>query len=67
MPDVRFPNEAEFVRQSGGIVVRIERPDHGPVNQHVSDAGQSEIKVDLTIVNDGTPEDMLVELERYCR
>ena len=67
MPDVRFPNEAEFVRQSSGIVVRIERPGYGPVNQHVSDTGQSEIKVDLTIINDGAPEDMLTQFEQHLR
>jgi hypothetical protein len=66
MSDVRFPNEAEFVRQSGGIVVRIVRPGYGPVNQHVSDAGQDSIKVDLTIVNDGEPSDMVFQLIRYC-
>jgi hypothetical protein len=67
IPDVRFPNEAEFVRESGGIVVRIERPGYGPVNAHVSDAGQSQINASLMIFNDGTPEEMLTELERYCR
>jgi hypothetical protein len=66
MSDVRFPNEAEFVRQSGGIVVRIVRPGYGPVNQHVSDAGQGSIKVDLTIANDGEPSDMIFQLIRYC-
>jgi hypothetical protein len=66
MSDVRFLNEAEFVRQSGGIVVRIHRSGYGPVNQHVSDAGQDDIKTDLSIVNDGEPSDMIFQLIRYC-
>lgn len=37
--DVRFENEAEFIRQRGGTIIHISRPDAEPVNPHVSEAG----------------------------
>jgi len=30
IPDVRFPNEAEAIRESGGVLVKIVRPGYGP-------------------------------------
>jgi hypothetical protein len=35
--DVRFPNEATAIRENGGILLRIERPGYGPVNNHPSE------------------------------
>lgn len=50
--DVRFPNEAEWVRSRGGQVVEIIRPDTEAVAAHVSEAGAGE--PDVTISNAGT-------------
>jgi hypothetical protein len=63
--DVRFPNEAQWVRLCGGLVVRITRPGYGPVNDHVADAGQDQVEVDFTIRNEEAPEDMLRNLEWF--
>lgn len=30
IPDVRFPNEAEAIRESGGVLIKIVRPGYGP-------------------------------------
>ena len=30
IPDVRFPNEAEAIRKSGGVLVKIVRPGYAP-------------------------------------
>lgn len=35
--DVRFPNEIARIRSLGGIIVRIDRKGHAPVNAHVSE------------------------------
>jgi hypothetical protein len=35
--DVRFPNEIQAIRDRGGIIVRIDRAGHKPVNGHVSE------------------------------
>lgn len=49
--DIRFPNEAEWVRALGGKVVRINREGFGPVNDHASDARLSDDLVDIEIEN----------------
>lgn len=55
--DVRFQNEADYVRSNGGIIVRIVRPGIIAEN-HESELKQSEIAADIEIVNDGTIEDL---------
>ena len=55
--DVRFQNEADYIRKLGGIIVRIVRP--GIIAQnHESELKQREIAADIEIVNDGTIEDL---------
>ena len=55
--DVRFQNEADYIRDLGGIIVRIVRP--GIIAQnHESELKQSEIAADIEIVNEGTIEDL---------
>lgn len=51
--DVRFPNEARLIRGYGGILVRIERPGFGPVNEHVSDRASERWAYDHRVDNDG--------------
>lgn len=55
--DVRFQNEADYVRSIGGIIVRIVRPGIISGN-HESELKQCEVAVDIEIVNDGTIEDL---------
>jgi hypothetical protein len=55
--DVRFQNEANFVRHKGGIIVRIVRPGIISGN-HESELKQADIPADIEIVNDGTIEDL---------
>lgn len=54
--DVRFPNEVEFIRSSGGILIRVIRPGVGPVNGHASETAIDHIEADAEVVNSGTPE-----------
>lgn len=54
----RFENEAQMIRDCGGLIVRVVRPGVGPVNDHKSDAGIDPAWVDLTIHNDGYPDQM---------
>lgn len=49
--DIRFENEAEFIRQRGGTIIHIERPDAAKVNPHVSEAGIHLKQSDLTVHN----------------
>lgn len=50
--DVRFDNEAEFVRRWGGEVVRLTRPGSAEVAAHASEAGVRDDLVDYEVVND---------------
>jgi hypothetical protein len=55
--DVRFQNEADYVRGKNGIIVRIVRPGIISGN-HESELKQCEVAADIEIVNDGTIEDL---------
>lgn len=56
--DVRFDNEAKAIREAGGFVIHLVRPDALVVASHASEAGVSRESTDYTIVNDGTLEDL---------
>ena len=54
--DVRFPNEAEWIRSHGGEVWFVERDPIVDVSPHESEAGLPEALVDWWIDNSGRPE-----------
>lgn len=56
--DVRFANEAQWVRERGGVVWRIERIDTDPVREHVSEQEFSMFTADHVIHNDGDLEQL---------
>lgn len=61
--DVRYENEAEWVRSMGGILIHVTRPGVQKVNNHVSEAGVSyDPKTDRTLLNDGSLEDLRASL-----
>lgn len=57
--DVRFLNEATWIKQSGGSLVRVVRPGNGAVNGHISEHELSNYAVDCEVINDGTLEDLV--------
>lgn len=64
--DVRFFNEAQFIHERGGILVRIVRP--GNVNDgHISETEQENIEVDYEIVNDGSEEELQQKLVQIVK
>lgn len=60
--DVRFANEAAWVRAHGGTVVRIVRDQAAAVRAHASEAQMDSIEPDTTIFNGGAMLDGLHEL-----
>lgn len=56
--DVRFDDEAEWVKSLGGSVLEIVRPGLKSVDSHASEAGVDERLIDSTIVNDGTLDEL---------
>jgi len=61
IPDVRFLNEAKWIRDEGGIILKIFRPDndHEIDNKdHASELGFDESMIDNVVVNDGTKDEL---------
>jgi len=49
--DCRFPNEAQAIKNKGGIIIRIDRPGVEPINNHPSEVGLDHWNFDYKIVN----------------
>jgi hypothetical protein len=64
--DVRFENEAEWIRNKGGIIVHVTRPElegrEVGVSNHLSENGVQILGNDLHIINDGNLEDLYTGL-----
>jgi hypothetical protein len=56
--DVRFPNEAEWILDLGGSLIRITRPGVGPVNGHASESLLSGFDVAYEVENVGDLNDL---------
>jgi len=65
--DVRFPNEAKAIKDKGGIIVRIERPGFGPVNDHFSETALDNYQFDYTINNDGDFEKLYESIKTFLK
>lgn len=54
--DVRFDNEAEFIRENGGTLLHIQRPngDETALSTHASEIPVTILPSDKVIINDGT-------------
>ena len=63
--DLRFENEADFVRKRGGIVLHILRPDAAEVNPHISESGIGIQDNDLVLHNDGALDDLFGQLDEF--
>ena len=56
--DCRYANEADAIRKIGGIVVRVDRPNHEATGTtHASE--QFDFEPDVTLINDGTVDDLI--------
>lgn len=60
--DVRFPNEARRIKEHGGIMWRINRHNHGAVNDHISEHAMDNFMFDHVIYNDGSLDDLADEV-----
>lgn len=49
--DVRFENEAEFIRSNGGVLIHIQRDGAQQVNAHKSENGVAVADTDYTVFN----------------
>lgn len=49
--DTRFPNEAQAIKNAGGIIIRVDRPGVKAVNAHPSETGLDDWNFDHKIWN----------------
>ncbi len=61
--DIRFENEAEYIRKIGGAIWHIVRENAEPVNQHSSELGIAAQDSDTIIQNNGTLEEYRDKLD----
>lgn len=62
--DVRFQNEAQRIKDLGGLVLRVQRPGVGPANDHISERDLDAFNFDGYVINDGTLLDLEGEVQR---
>jgi hypothetical protein len=56
--DVRFDNEAEWVRKLGGRIIHVKRDSADRVRQHASEVGVTYEAGDGVILNNGALQDL---------
>ena len=61
--DLRFENEAAFVREKGGLVIHLLRESAPDVNPHISETGIAIHDNDFVVHNDETIEQMTGQLD----
>lgn len=66
--DCRFPNEIDFIRSVGGIVIQVARgpapTEEERAKMHVSETAWYSCPVDAVIDNDGTIEDLKRKIDQ---
>lgn len=74
IPDCRFPNEVDYLREHGLNVthVRVRRDnfDNGLTDEqknHPSETSLDDVKPDYIFVNDGTLEDLEKQIDKWVR
>lgn len=56
--DVRYPNEADAIRDAGGILVRIVRPGVDDGDTHASETALGDYDADVIVENDAEVTDL---------
>ena len=66
LTDVRFPNEAAWVRRVGGTAVRIVRPGQRNSDAHLSENALGTYRADVEIVNGATLEHLFESADTFA-
>jgi hypothetical protein len=65
--DTRFPNEAQAIKNAGGIVIRVDRPGYKPINDHPSETGLDNWDFDHKIMNGSDLTSLLFSVGNILR
>jgi hypothetical protein len=61
---VRYPSDAQCVRDNGGIIIGVDRPQLESDTTDVTERGRSDITPDTIIINDGSLEQLQTTTEQ---
>ena len=61
--DVRFENEAKFIRDCGGFIVHIQRDCAPKVREHISEAGIEKVPGDFALDNNYSISSMFSHMD----
>jgi hypothetical protein len=67
IPDVRFENEAAWIRKHGGWIIHVIRPDAKAIEAHASEDGIEVQDTDAQIFNSGTLEELQLSVRKLLR
>jgi hypothetical protein len=62
--DVRFPNEADAIRERGGVIWQVSRPNVEAANDHVSESALAGYEFDRVINNSGSLNELSFKVDR---
>lgn len=60
--DVRFNNEADWIREEGGQIIHLAKPHARTARPHESEQGVRFVRGDKLVLNNGTQQDLAKEL-----
>ena len=63
--DVRFVNEAEAIKERGGILMRVKRDLE--TGSHASETQLDKYKFDVVIKNNGNLEELVESVRKFCK
>lgn len=56
--DVRYPNEADAIRDQGGYIVKVVRDGDNPAVGHISESSMTTVEPDYVLDNNGSIDDL---------
>ena len=62
--DVRFTNEAQAIKNKGGIIIRINRPLYRLDDQHPSETALDNYNFDYVIENEGNIDELVQKIKQ---
>ena len=65
--DVRFENEAAWIRKHGGLIIHVIRPEAKAVEAHASEDGIEMQDTDARLFNSGTLEELQLSVRELLR
>ncbi|GIV03835.1 MAG: hypothetical protein KatS3mg015_2665 [Fimbriimonadales bacterium] len=65
--DVRFENEAAWIRKHGGRIIHVIRPDAKAIEAHASEDGIEVQDTDAQLFNNGTLEELQLSVRELLR